>query len=59
MLREQDWLKEVAKTSLHGCLMYFFKKNPKYKLDAMDVVAVLHFIANEYAKRVQNPSQYE
>lgn len=56
MSREQDWLKEVAKTSLHGCLMYFFKKNPKYKLDAMDVVAVLHFIANEYAKRVQNPS---
>lgn len=59
MTREQDWLKEAAKTSLHGCLMYFFKKNPKYKLDAMDMVAVLHFLANEYAKRIQLPSQYE
>jgi hypothetical protein len=34
----------------------FFQKNPKYKFDAMDMVVVLHFIANEYAKRVQNPS---
>lgn len=59
MSREKDWLKDVAEKSLQGCLMNFFDKNPKYKIDPISFVAALQLMINEFAKRFQNPSQYE
>ncbi len=54
-----DYMQELAKTSLYGCLLNFFQKNPNYPMNPIDFVAVLHLLANEFGKRVQNPSQYK
>ncbi|MBP5485912.1 MAG: hypothetical protein J6Y07_04375 [Alphaproteobacteria bacterium] len=55
MPHEKDWLRESAKDSLYGNLLYFFKRNPKYKMNPMEFVMVLHYLANEFAQRFQYP----
>jgi len=51
MPREKDYIREAAENSLYCDLLYFFERNPEYKMNYMELVMVLHYLANEFAKR--------
>ena len=55
MPREKDYIREAAKNSLYCDLLYFFKRNPEYKMNQLEFVMILHYLANEFAKRFKYP----
>lgn len=50
----EEWLSQCAKKSLFYDLMYFFARNPRYKLRENELPAILRLVADQLVKSMNN-----
>ena len=50
----EEWLSQCAKKSLFYVLMYFFARNPRYKLRENELPAILRLVADQFIQSMNN-----
>lgn len=54
MKEKNQVLPEYAQKSLYGDLLYFFERNPKFRLKQSELVAILGFVAQRLGNCLAN-----
>lgn len=59
MKEKNQVLPEYAQKSLYGDLLYFFERNPKFRLKQSELVAILGLLVHRLENRLANNHKQE